>query len=62
MVDCTGLENQQECKLLVGSNPTLSASQYLQDANFYITQTNLDVLSRSPHNLPDPDNKEAPAS
>ena len=25
MVDCTGLENRQGCKLLVGSNPTPSA-------------------------------------
>ena len=27
MVECTGLENQQSRKVLVGSNPTASASQ-----------------------------------
>ena len=30
VVEGTGLENQQGCKLFVGSNPTPSASQLLQ--------------------------------
>ncbi len=38
MVEGTGLENQQACKRLVGSNPTLSASLVVRAGSFATTR------------------------